>query len=84
MTRTLAVLIALTAAACAALAAAGADVAPADPPLAGFDRLMRDFIKEHDVPGGALAVAKDGRLVYARGFGFADLERHEQARPEAQ
>ena len=30
-----------------------------------------------------LAVAKDGRLVYARGFGYADVERHEPVQPDS-
>ncbi|MFO0866011.1 MAG: serine hydrolase domain-containing protein [Gemmataceae bacterium] len=44
----------------------------ADPRLASFDRLMESFMKDNQVPGAALAVAKDSRLVYARGFGHAD------------
>ena len=45
-----------------------ADAAEAAP----LDRLMLGFLEEHQVPGAALAVAKDGRLVYARGFGTVD------------
>jgi N-acyl-D-amino-acid deacylase len=55
----------------------------ADPDLAGFDRLMSDFIKKYDLPGGALAVAKDGRVVYSRGFGYADLDKKEPVKPDA-
>lgn len=40
--------------------------------LASFDRLMDSFVKDNQVPGAALAVAKDGKLIYARGFGHAD------------
>ena len=47
------------------------------PALAGFDELMRNFMRENEIPGAALAVAKDGRLVYARGFGYANRERQE-------
>jgi N-acyl-D-amino-acid deacylase len=36
---------------------------------------MASFIGEQKVPGAALAVTRKGRLVYARGFGFADVER---------
>jgi len=35
------------------------------------------------VPGGALAVVKDRRLVYARGYGWADRERQERATPKS-
>jgi CubicO group peptidase (beta-lactamase class C family) len=40
--------------------------------LAIFDDIMVKFLVDHQVPGAALAIAKDGRLVYARGFGVAD------------
>jgi N-acyl-D-amino-acid deacylase len=48
-----------------------------NPRLASFDRMMREFVTKHKVPGATLAVARKGRLVYARGFGFADVERRE-------
>jgi CubicO group peptidase (beta-lactamase class C family) len=44
------------------------------PAIDVYDRLMADFMRQHEPPGGALAVAYHGRLVYARGFGFADVE----------
>lgn len=40
-----------------------------------FDDMMRDFVAKHKVPGAAVAIVKDGRLVYARGFGYADKEK---------
>jgi N-acyl-D-amino-acid deacylase len=43
-----------------------------DADLIAFDEMMERFLEDNEVPGGALAVAKDGRLVYARGFGYAD------------
>lgn len=46
----------------------------ADADLAAFDELMLKFVADNQVPGAALAVARDGRLVYARGFGHADKE----------
>ncbi len=46
-----------------------------DAELACFDEVMLRFLEETQVPGAALAVAKDGKLVYSRGFGFADRER---------
>lgn len=49
--------------------------------LALYDELMTSFMKEHKPPGAALAVAKRGRLVYARGFGYADRERKEPVEP---
>ena len=53
----------------------------ADPRLAPLDRLMTSFMAAHQVPGGALAVARGGRLVYARGFGWADVDAREPVEP---
>src|SRR5438128_1608081 len=46
----------------------------ADPDLASFDEMMLKFMADNQVPGAALAVANDGKLVYARGFGHADQQ----------
>ena len=51
------------------------------PRLAAYDDLMAAFMREHNPPGAALAVAYHGRLVYARGFGHADVEKREPVRP---
>lgn len=52
-----------------------------DPALEPFDRMMEGFVREHRVPGASLAVSRDGKLVYARGFGYADVEAKEPVRP---
>jgi N-acyl-D-amino-acid deacylase len=44
---------------------------------------MSSFIGEHKLPGAALAVARNGRLLYARGFGYADLEKKEPVQPDS-
>ncbi len=62
-------------------AAAGEATGPVMPKLAAYDELMTAFMREHQPPGAALAVAYHGRLVYARGFGFADVEKREPVRP---
>ena len=51
--------------------------------LAGFDEMMRKFMRENEIPGAALAVAKDGRLVYARGFGYANRKRRAPVQPDS-
>jgi CubicO group peptidase (beta-lactamase class C family) len=51
------------------------------PKLAAYDDLMSTFMREHKPPGSALAVTYHGRLVYARGFGHANLETHEPVWP---
>jgi N-acyl-D-amino-acid deacylase len=56
---------------------------PDEPDLASFDEMMERFVRENEVPGAALAVAKDGRLVYARGFGYADPDAKTPVQPRA-
>ena len=51
--------------------------------FAGFDAWMKQFMTEHNVPGGALAIVQDGKLVYSRGFGWADREGKEPVPPDA-
>ncbi len=43
--------------------------------LEGFDGFVASSMAELKVPGLAVAVVKDGRLIYARGFGWRDLEK---------
>jgi N-acyl-D-amino-acid deacylase len=51
------------------------------PGLEPFDAMMLDTLRRYEVPGGALALAKDGRLVLAHGYGMADVEAREPVRP---
>jgi N-acyl-D-amino-acid deacylase len=51
------------------------------PELEGFDRLMSEFIVKEHVPGAALAITRGSRLVYARGFGWADREERKPVEP---
>lgn len=53
---------------------------PLDPDFASFDQTMIDFMQRRHVPGGSIAVVKEGKLVYAQGYGYADKERHEPVR----
>ncbi len=54
---------------------------PRDDRLASFDRMMHDFMREHRVPGAALAVTDQGRVVLARGYGYADIGAREPVQP---
>jgi N-acyl-D-amino-acid deacylase len=56
--------------------------AQTDAALKDFDARIADLMRRHAVPAGAVAVAKDDRLVYAQGFGYADAERTTPVRPE--
>jgi len=51
------------------------------PEMTGVDSTILDFLEEWDVPGASVAISKDGRLVYARGFGYADTETQEEVMP---
>lgn len=51
-------------------------------PLASFDLEVEAFMRARKVPGGALAVVKNRRLVYARGYGWADREKGAPAKPD--
>lgn len=42
---------------------------------------MKSYMDANQVPGAALAITKDGRLVYAAGFGYANKETGEEAGP---
>jgi len=40
-----------------------------------------DFLQQWNLAGLSMSIIKDGRLVYAHGFGFADLESRQQVSP---
>ena len=46
-----------------------------------FQSQMSAYMSANGVPGAALAVTKDGRLVYAAGFGHANTSTGEEAGP---
>jgi CubicO group peptidase (beta-lactamase class C family) len=54
-------------------AAAPEQVDPASK-LQGLDDLAAQAMQQWKVPGLALGVVKDGKLIYAKGYGFRDLE----------
>jgi CubicO group peptidase (beta-lactamase class C family) len=63
---------------------AAREVPTTGPPLAGveaFEDAVPELLRQWDVPGAAVSVVKDGRLVFARGYGLADRERESPVRP---
>jgi len=56
-----------------ALCAAAFAQAPAEPQAAGVDKIFAQWDRA-DAPGCAVAVVKDGQVVYKRGYGSANLE----------
>jgi CubicO group peptidase (beta-lactamase class C family) len=62
----------------ALLLLAGANVARAqESPLVGFDDYVNKAIKDWEVPGVAIAVVKDDKIVLARGYGVRELGKPE-------
>jgi N-acyl-D-amino-acid deacylase len=53
----------------------------AGPGLEALDAAVRAMMRRHGIPGGSLAIAYQGRLVFAKGYGFADVATDELARP---
>src|SRR5215470_10525271 len=56
-------------------AAAPASTAGSAAKLQGLDELASQAMKEWKVPGVAVAVVQDGKVVYAKGYGYRDLEQ---------
>jgi N-acyl-D-amino-acid deacylase len=54
-----------------------------DDELIPFDTAMLKIMDRHGVPGAALAICnKNGKLVHAKGYGWADVSRGEPIRPD--
>jgi CubicO group peptidase (beta-lactamase class C family) len=53
------------------------------PGMGSYDQTITDFMRKHAIPGGAVAVMRDGKLIYARGFGYADVENKTPVQPDA-
>jgi CubicO group peptidase (beta-lactamase class C family) len=51
--------------------------------MESFDKTITDFMRKFSIPGGAVAVMRDGKLIYARGFGYADVESKTPVQPDA-
>lgn len=48
-----------------------------------IDSIMEDFISTEKIKGASVAVSKNGKLVYAKGFGFADEENDLKVEPKS-
>lgn len=53
------------------------------PGMAAYDQQIRALMQRYAIPGGAVAVLRDGKLIYARGFGYADVENKTPVQPDA-
>jgi dihydroorotase len=53
----------------------------AAPGLEILDERFAGLVEQYGIPGAAVAIVKEGRLVYARGFGYANVEAEKVAQP---
>ncbi|HYM01173.1 MAG TPA: serine hydrolase domain-containing protein [Blastocatellia bacterium] len=53
------------------------------PEMSSFDRMIPALMREYNIPGGAIGVVKDGRLIFARGYGWADREARQPVQPDS-
>jgi CubicO group peptidase (beta-lactamase class C family) len=49
--------------------------------FSGIEKIVNNFIKKWSIKGASVAIAKDGRLVYARGFGYTDTTAYDEVQP---
>jgi len=53
-----------------------------DQDLGAFDTQLEALRREHKLPGLAVAVVKDGKQAWAKGYGFADADREVPITPD--
>lgn len=53
------------------------------PGMETFERDFCEFLRRWCVPGASVAVSRGGKLVYARGFGWADFENKQKVEPRS-
>lgn len=54
----------------------------ASPGTEALDKAVVTILNRHGIPGAALAIARDGKLIIARGYGWANLASREIVRPD--
>ncbi|MEO0469873.1 MAG: serine hydrolase domain-containing protein [Bacteroidota bacterium] len=52
------------------------------PSFERVDGLMEAFLTKTKLPGLSISIAREGQLLYSKGFGFADVERQRPMQPE--
>jgi CubicO group peptidase (beta-lactamase class C family) len=50
--------------------------------LKDFDPFVEKMLKEWNVPGCAVAIVKDQKIVFSKGYGFADLQSKRKMTPQ--
>lgn len=51
------------------------------PEFDGCNKVIESFMKKWSIEGASIAIAKDGKLVFAKGFGFADTASGTEVQP---
>jgi CubicO group peptidase (beta-lactamase class C family) len=49
--------------------------------FAGAEKAIRSFMRKWSITGASVAVSKNGKLIYARGFGYSDTISKEEIQP---
>lgn len=57
-------------------------VAQSDIDLKGFDEFVNKSLKDWEVPGVAVAIIKDGKVILNNGYGYASLSPKKKVNPE--
>ena len=47
---------------------------PTPPEFVAFDQQIKQYVRRYQVPGAALAVMQNGKLIYTQGYGWADTD----------
>ncbi|SDX25827.1 N-acyl-D-amino-acid deacylase [Nitrosomonas oligotropha] len=51
--------------------------------MESFDTVIPALMSRWNIPGAAVAVMKEGRLIFARGYGYADKSKNELVMPDS-
>lgn len=62
---------------------AGAQTGIPVPQMTAADNLVKSFMNTYNVPGLTIALAKDGKIVYMRGFGYENLTKTIPVQPNS-
>ncbi len=54
----------------------------ADPSMRSVDSIITDFLARKKIKGASVAITRDSKLVYAKGFGWADEEKGISVEPK--
>ena len=69
--------------AAAVVLAASAGVAAGDDRFDRADTALGTVLDRYSIPGAALAIARDGAVLHARGFGYADVAAKTPVKPDS-